>query len=505
MTALGATELDELQSGIAQRLGLHFADDKRAQLAAAAAERMRALGLRGTADYLALLGPQADEPSELAALLIVPETYFLRNVEQFNAFAAIIRARVARGAPVRVLSAGCSTGEEAYSLSIVAHETLGVHGARAVEILGLDIHSAALERARAARYGQWSLRQTPELIRERYFTVEGDRHVVCPAVRERVRFERANLVQDCRKLLEPESFDVVFCRNVLMYFTPEAASQVVETLRQVLRPGGFLFLGHAENLRGLSQGFQLHHAHATFYYERGERSAEDAFGRWTAPSPSLRSLELPPPSSLQPGWDGARWTAEVSRASARIAELTSKPAASPASPLPASGPQPSLQPALELLRNERFADALALLTVRAASAPPDNDALLLEALLRTNHGDPTGAERVCAELLARDELNAGAHYVMALCREQAGDYSAALEHDRTAVYLEPDFAMPHLHLGLMLRRLGQHAAAGREMSVALGLIDREQSSRIVLFGGGFGRDGLRQLCRAELTTVRGVE
>jgi chemotaxis protein methyltransferase CheR len=107
-------------------------------------------------------------------------------------------------------------------------------------------------------------------------------------------------------------------------------------------------------------------------------------------------------------------------------------------------------------------------------------------------------------LLTVDELNAGAHYLMALCQEHAGDRAAAEEHDRAAVYLDPFFAMPHLHLGLLAKRSNDTEAAQRELSHALTLLAREDASRILLFGGGFTREALTAFCRAELRAVGGA-
>jgi chemotaxis protein methyltransferase CheR len=98
-------------------------------------------------------------------------------------------------------------------------------------------------------------------------------------------------------------------------------------------------------------------------------------------------------------------------------------------------------------------------------------------------------------------LNTGAHYLIALCRESAGDRRGAIEHDQTAIYLDATFAMPRLHLGLMARRAGDRETARRELKYALTLLKREDASRLLLFGGGFGRDALAALCRAELDSA----
>jgi chemotaxis protein methyltransferase CheR len=150
------------------------------------------------------------------------------------------------------------------------------------------------------------------------------------------------------------------------------------------------------------------------------------------------------------------------------------------------------------LQAERFSEALAVLGALPAGARAQPEAQLLEAVLLTNSGDYPAARAACEQLLLRDEMSAGARYVMALLSEQAGALDEAIEHDRSAVYLDPGFAMPRLHLGVLLRRAGQRVRAVAELERALQLLAREDAARIVLFGGGFGREALLTLCRAEL-------
>jgi chemotaxis protein methyltransferase CheR len=163
---------------------------------------------------------------------------------------------------------------------------------------------------------------------------------------------------------------------------------------------------------------------------------------------------------------------------------------------------PAFPLALELLREERFDAALAALGAPEADA--DADALLLRAVLLASRGEVEAAERVCARILERDELDAEAHYVTALCRERAGDRAGAARHDAYALYLDPAFAMPRLHLGLMARRAGDAPTARRELSRALVMLGAEDASRVLLLGGGFGRGALVELCRAELRACGGA-
>jgi chemotaxis protein methyltransferase CheR len=156
-----------------------------------------------------------------------------------------------------------------------------------------------------------------------------------------------------------------------------------------------------------------------------------------------------------------------------------------------------------MLRQERFADAMALLQTLPAASRTDTDAQLLRAVLLTNGGKLAEAEEVCQQILARDELHAGAHYLVALCREHAGERREAVEHDQAATYLDAGFAMPHLHLGLLARRSGDREQARTELERALTLLAQEDASRILLYGGGFSREALAELCRAELRTCGG--
>ena len=272
---------------------------------------------------------------------------------------------------------------------------------------------------------------------------------------------------------------MVFCRNVLMYFSPETARGVVGRISQALLPRGYLFLGHAETLRGITPAFHLCHTHDTFYYQQ-----RDALDIDPAPIESLPEVSRLLPKPLTPL---ATHTPSVSQTST-------------ATPTRAW----DLSLVLEAVRQERFADALTLIGSLPADAHEDPDALLLRAVLLTNHGRTQESEEVCRRQLALDELNAGAHYLMALCREHDGDTNRAIEHGLTAIYLDPGFAMPHLHLGILAKRSGETISAQRELGKALVLLGSEDASRILLFGGGFSRDALVQLCRTQLSAVGGA-
>lgn len=505
MTATPAREeVERFRTAVTERLGLQFDDGKLDYLADVLRQCVAKSRADGIASYLVRLadGVKSEEVRALAQELTVPETYFFRNPDHFRAVAEVVlpdRGRANAGRPLRILSAGCASGEEAYSLAIVVHEHLIDPARGAAEIVAVDINPAVIAKARRAHYSAWSFRETSAELRARYFERNGLDFVLDPRVRSMVAFEERNLIEDDAAFWRPETFDVVFCRNVIMYFSPEVMRNVIARVARALVPGGFLFLGHAETLRGISQDFHLRHTHETFYYQRRE-------------TPEIRSLPTPRNVPVPAGWLGEpaaelpelgdSWVDAIQRAGERIATLARstgrRPAAASAPPSPAAAARWDLGVPVELLRRERFADAMTTLGALPPESKEDPDVQLLRAVLLTNAGDLGAARDVCEQLLERDGLNAGAHYLMALCLEHAGDLEAAVEHDRVAVYLDAAFAMPHLHLGLAARRAGHVEVARRALGQALTLLTREDSSRVLLFGGGFSREALVELCRAEL-------
>jgi chemotaxis protein methyltransferase CheR len=160
--------------------------------------------------------------------------------------------------------------------------------------------------------------------------------------------------------------------------------------------------------------------------------------------------------------------------------------------------------ALHLLRREQFAAALAVVESLPDDPRGDPETLLLYAVLLIQCGRTDRAEEACGRLLARDGFNAGAHYLLGLCRESAGDATGAARHNHAAVHLDPTFALPRLRLGILARRRGEVEAARRELRHALALLSREDPHRLLLFAGGFTRRALTELCRAELAACGGA-
>lgn len=492
-TALRTGDLDAFADAIEARFG-HQRDARRAEdLATLLESRMLATNSRTYEDYAARLRDSHAEWEALAPLLTVPETYFFRMPDHFEALVACALPEVLKAngntQTLRILSAGCATGEEAYTLRLILNERFPQLANWAVSITGVDLSEAALGRARLGEYSAWSLRATSEARRRANFTPVGKSFRLNDAGRAGVIFRRENLLA-APPAGEPP-YDIIFCRNVLIYFSEEAIRQAVARLTERLAPRGYLFLGPAESLRGVTRDFTICRSNDVFFYRRklepGKPYAPIA-ARTAAPMAAV-----PQPAS-EPD---ASWYESIGHSMARLAALAVKKPESKAAPAPKiqqAEPRASAAEApagfLDLVRAEQFADALALLDAE----PPSATISLLRAVTLTNLGRQQEAEEECRLLLAADPRNAVAHYLAGLCREQQGDLDAAEEHLGMATFLDPAFPMAHLHRGLIARRRKDLAAARTAFQHALRGIDSVDDERLALFGGGFSREGLRQIC-----------
>jgi chemotaxis protein methyltransferase CheR len=507
MSLITPAHVERFHALVEERLGLSCADWQAERLPSLLHERMRKGHFSDPDAYLEQLSspdPSRKELGALAEQLTVGETYFFREHRQVDALFHVavphLLKRRQAGAPLRFLSAGCSSGEEAYTLALALRQYSDDVGPINATILGIDMNPAALKKARQGSYSAWSLRATPDRIRNKWFVPSGDGFRLRPEIRSMVAFDQRNLLTEDISFWKPGAFDIVFCRNVTIYFSPDATRAVVARIERSIVPGGFLFLGHSETLRGISDQFELMHTHETFYYRR-----KDLVRPAGSEPPSFRGFDRARGAGdLSSGFDAESWVSAIQKSAERIEAFTRQLEGLPQPPSERSrsageaARRATLQRALELFRAERFEEALSLLTAMRAAPPPDPDVELLTAVIYCNQGLFSEAERICVEATRDEARGATAHYLLGLCREHEGDRRRAMEHHARAVQLDPSFAMPHLHLGLLARRAGDAHTARAEMKLAADLVARERADRILLFGGGFHRNALLELCRAEL-------
>ncbi len=254
---------------ISERLGIEFPEHRKEVLETRLRPRVESLRLPGFWEYYLHLRADANgERQRLAELITNNESFFFRETRQLDSFLAeaVPELKPAHGA-IRVLCAGCSSGEEPYTLGILAREQ-GGGGGRSLSVDAFDVDQRCIAAARRAEYGPGSLRLlSPEQV-ERYFEpLGGDRWSLREPCRAGVRFDWGNIV-DLATFAAGVLYDAVFCRNVLIYFSPQGMLRAVRHFAEVLRPGGLLFLGATESVIGLSDRFETVRLSGTIAYRR---------------------------------------------------------------------------------------------------------------------------------------------------------------------------------------------------------------------------------------------
>jgi chemotaxis protein methyltransferase CheR len=322
------------------------------------------------------------ELRDLAVELTVPETYFFRYPEHFLVLKKVTLPKIIRlkadDKRISILSAGCVSGEEAYSVAATVREMPELRDGWQIAITGIDINPRLLDKARAAQYKGWSLRSMSKPDRELYFREEKGEYLLRDEFRKMVNFEELNLLDDNDSFWRDRKFDIIFFRNVMIYFTPASAKIVVDRLSWGLVPDGYLFLSPSETLRSFTKQFHLHHTRDAFYYQRRPdfdaacgmaKMGNDPIPEEKAP---VSELELSSPIA-----DSAERVAAIAenQLSRMAASAKSKTAVSP---IPAA----DLIEATDFLRQERYDEAL--LSIPPASE--DSDALLLQAIVLSNKG-----------------------------------------------------------------------------------------------------------------------
>ena len=255
--------------------GISFGPDTRFLLERRIAGRMRELSTTSFSAYQFELRNDSRRDGELAALvdeLTTNETYFFRERSQLRALVgeilpeALVARRERGTGPVSVWSAGCSSGEEPYSIVILAREA-GFDPERDLRVYASDISRRMMRRARAGSYREASFRETEPALRARYFEEKDGTWTISDAVKKCVDFIHLNLVDRSRVALLG-SMDVILCRNVMIYFDPHTKCSVISTFENKLRPGGHLLLGHSESLINVTSGLELRHLKSDLVYRK---------------------------------------------------------------------------------------------------------------------------------------------------------------------------------------------------------------------------------------------
>ncbi len=421
------TPLARIEEMLGRRIGLLGSTIGQRGVELAVDARLRALTMT---DRMAYLGRMLSEPGELDALieeLVVPETWFFRDEEPFRylvRWTQTVWPESGRAPPLRVLSLPCSTGEEPYSVAMAMLDAGFLPGRFHID--AFDISEKALQNAKRGVYRRSSFRGADLEFRDRHFTPREDgTYELAPAVRETVRFRRGNLL-DPALFASLDIYDVIFCRNVLIYFTKEARHTVIDLLESRLSRHGVLFVGHADSVD--DPRFSTISASRTFALRRADPGtrATGVTGTFMLPVPFDRSRAGGSPAPAPPPARSTRHDTEKYRA------LTSPaPAVPPPAPRPGEGVRVELGAAESLADQGRLEEAAALCESQIGRAPNSAAFQLLGVIRLAQHrnGD---AEQCFQRVLYLEPTHRDALLHLALLADKRGDTRASANYRRRA-------------------------------------------------------------------------
>jgi chemotaxis protein methyltransferase CheR len=487
------TQLQRLNDFVAHRFGLYFPEarwsDLQRAVSAAARESASKCSLDRYVDEL--LSSPRRHTKALASHLTVGETYFFREPRSLEILEKTLMPELIRrhkNRAIRIWSAGCATGEEPYSIAIpISKLTAGLENC-SVEILATDLNTKSLQKAVEGIYGEWSFRGTPPWVRSDYFEAAGkDLWAISPAIKQMVSFAKFNLMDDS---LPPHSthessFDVIFCRNVLMYFTPEARKIVVQLLYRFLASDGWLVVSPSETAHDLFAEFSpTDFGGVTFYRKslpvprKTSALTSVAFGA-NDPGSSLFDRRFENSESALPQPSKA---AEPDRdRSTRLQDIEAQ-----------STPYGQPQTLAEL---ERHSDLQQTLGTLASQGGNNNDAhsMFLLARSQADQGNLAAALAWCDKAIAADKMAARAYYLRATILLEQGFLSDAAVALKQTVYVEPHFVLGHFCLGNLALNQGRLKESEKHFENVLLILARYQPEDVVPESDGISAGRLGEI------------
>jgi chemotaxis protein methyltransferase CheR len=429
--------LSRLSEFVATHTGLHFPPARWCDLQRGITSAAHELEFSNAESYACwLLSAPLSRTliKTLASHLTVGETYFFRQNRSFEVLEEyilpeLLRSRCGFKQHLRIWSAACCTGEEPYSIAMLLDRLIPDSEEWNISILATDITPRFLRKATNGLYGEWSFRGTPTWIRDRHFKKRKDgRFELHRNIREKVSFSYLNLVEDGYSLQEQKitAMDVILCRNVLMYFTPEQVKKVIERLYHSLADGGWLIVSPTETSNTLFSSFTAVEFPGVVLYRKIAHSRL-----------RVSVTEHPiPPSVTFPDFLS---TIEL---------------------LPTVAPFIVPEPAL----------LLAQTNITVFSQPDDCEMFSRMARNCANQGRLAEAVEWCEKAIAVDKLNLAHCYLLAIIRQEQGEREIAMQLLMRALYLDPDFILAHFALGNMHLSQGRYRKAERYFNQVLKLL-----------------------------------
>ncbi|MCL5267334.1 MAG: tetratricopeptide repeat protein [Bacteroidetes bacterium] len=492
--------LGRLSEFVESQTGLHFPKDRWNDLARGMGLAARDLDVEDTESSIESLMTSPLKRSQIeiiASHLTVGETYFFREKRSFEVLEehilpGLIRLRKNNDRRIRIWSAGCCTGEEPYSIALSVSKLIPDWEDWNITILATDINPRFLKKASDGVYGEWSFREASLLIKEDYFNKTRDnRFEILPSIKKMVRFSYLNLAEDAYPSLlnDTNGMDIIFCRNVLMYFTPERAKKVIRNFYRSLVEGGWLIVSPSEASHVLYPQFATVNFPGAILYRKDIGSPG-----------GVRTPDLLVPPDIEKR--NVRSVFQIEVAPERQSDVISTDESTEIIAIEAEGhrqtesdPQ-SYKEILALYEQGSYEQAeqkiIGLLPVHS------NDAKLMALLARVyaNQGKLAEACKWSKRANELDKLNPAYRYLLATILQEQGQLDAAKDSFRQALYLDQNFVLVHFALGNLAHRQGKSDEAKKHFQNAVAILASYRQDEILQESDGLTAGRLREIIRS---------
>jgi chemotaxis protein methyltransferase CheR len=503
---MSAAQFARFRDLVEDRCGLHFDESRRTSLHASLGTRMQQLRLDHLDDYYRHLRAQpADEEfRKLINLATITETSFFRDHLQFrllrrHILPTLLAERGGERKTLRIWSAGCSSGEEAYSIALTLWD-MGLYRAQhdwTFEIVGTDVNTERLEAASRGVYAPRALRNVEGDRLQRHFRPAGRHFQLNDDVRRLVRFQYGNLTDEAAPPPSSERQDIILCKNVAIYFRPEVRRRLVRRLYEVLNDGGYLLLGHSESLWQMENGFALVEHDGAFCYRKMATPRPRAYApgaltsdlrpRRTVVGPKRRGRSSPTSPTGPTGQP------------AGAAKIQAPPV------VPREEAAGQYDRCLAMLQAGEWSQAEAAVDALIQSSPTFIPAYLLRGGLYVHRGRYAQAEEQAQCGLRLDDLDARAHLLLGMIAARDGRHDQAREALRRALYLDDSLALAYFWLGNLYRDRGDIERACREYEQMVRRHERRTLEFTQEFASDLTAEQLVDFCRRSVQRLRSSE
>ncbi len=489
--------LSQASEFVASQVGLHFPKGRWPDLERGILSAVQEFGFKDAESCIqwllsSLLTKKQIEV--LASHLTVGETYFFRDKNSFEILESRILPELTRSSRtderrLRVWSAGCATGEEPYSIAILISRVISDLKDWNITILATDINPTFLRKASEGVYSEWSFRDTPPWIKERYFKKREDgRFEILPHFKEMVTFSCLNLAEDTYPSLLNNTLvmDIIFCRNVLMYFAPQKVKGVIQNLYRCLVDDGWLIVSPSELSHVLFSQFAAVNFPGTILYKK---DSKDSKGPQTAQAFPYEfnnevKVSFQPPLEVAAQSGSGFTLAEESRGVPPL-EIKDQKVEEPEQALYAE--------ALALYEQGRYAEATENLLQLLSHDPDDSKAISLLARACANRGKLTEALEWCQKAIAAHRLSAELYYLHGTILQEQGAIDDATISLKRVLYLDQDFVLAHVALGNLALRQGKVKESEKHFENALSVLSAYRQEEVLPESEGMTAGRLREI------------